>query len=146
MAITTNATLAVPSTGSSTNFTWVNAQVLTSSAQTVGLVGFAGISQVTIYAKTTSVTGTSPTLDLYIQKLLADGLTWQDIAHFSQITSATGRVISMVTGGNKEEAQQSAALAAATVNAVAFGGTWRLNAVIAGTSPSFTLSVYVEAQ
>ena len=146
MAITTNATMVQPSTDGSSRFAWVLAQTLTATDATVGLVGFASVSQATIYAKTATVTGTSPTLDLYIHKLLPDLATWQDIAHFTQITSATGRVMSMVTGGNKEETQQTNTLAAATINSVAFGSTWRLSAVVGGTTPSFVLSVWMETQ
>jgi len=146
LAIATNATMVQPSTDGSSRFQWVKAQTLTSSDQTVGLVGFAAVSQAVIYAKSSSVSGTSPTMDIYVQRLLPDTTTWHDIAHFTQFTGNANRVMSMVTGGNKEEAQQAGSLAAATINSVAFGSTWRLSVVIGGTTPSFVLDVYVETQ
>lgn len=101
-------------------------------------------TQATVLIVTTNSSGTSPTLDVYIQKLLPDGATWHDIAAFTQITGNASRVMSLVSGGNKEEAQQSAALAAGTVNAVAFGGWWRIYYKIGGTSPSFDIQTAIE--
>lgn len=146
MAIATAATLILPPPNSSSLFQWVNAAVITTSDTTADMTGMAALSQATLYLKVTAASGTSPTFDCYVQKKLADAATYQDIAHFTQVTSATGRVMSLVTGGNKEEAQQVNALAAATVNSVAFGSIWRLSVVIAGTSPSFTFSLWMEGQ
>jgi len=146
MAIATANTLILPQANASSIFQWVNAAVVTTTDTTAGMVGIAALSQATLYLKVTAASGTSPTFDLFLQKLLPDGATWQDIAHFTQATSTANRVIHMVTGGNKEEAQQVNTLAAATVNAVPFGSTWRLSALIAGTSPSFTFSLWMEGQ
>lgn len=146
MAIATNATLILPPPNSSSLFQWIKGVTLTSSDTTADMTGVAALSQATLYLKTTTVTGTSPTLDVYVQKKLADASTYQDIAHFAQVTSATGRVMSLVTGGNKEEAQQTETLSAATVNSVAFGSIWRISAVVAGTSPSFVVNLWMEGQ
>ena len=146
MAIATAATLILPPPNSSSIFQWVNAAVVTTTDTTAAMVGIASIAQATLYLKVTAATGTSPTFDLFVQKLLADAATWQDIAHFTQATAAGNQVMHMVTGGNKVEAQQTNTLAAATVNAVPFGSTWRLSALIAGTSPSFTFSLWMEGQ
>jgi hypothetical protein len=104
-------------------------------------------SQARIYASITYNSGTSGTLDIYLQSLLGDDSTWHDIAHFTQFTTASAnRVISLVSGGNKEEAKNDAALAAATVNSVWFGRWWRLKYVVGGTNPNYTASIYIEAQ
>jgi hypothetical protein len=147
MAIATANTLILPIPNASSIFQWINAAVVTASDTTADMVGIAVLSQATLYLKVTAASGTSPTLDVYVQKKLADAATYQDIAHFTQVTtSPTGRVMSLVTGGNKEEIQQTNTLAAATVNAVAFGGIWRISAVVAGTTPSFTFSLWMEGQ
>lgn len=146
MAIATAATLILPKENASTAFQWVNGAVVTATDTTAAMVGIASIAQATLYLKVTAASGTSPTFDLFLQKLLPDAATWQDIAHFAQATGTGNQVMHMVTGGNKVEAQQTNSLAAATINAVPFGSTWRLSALIAGTSPSFTFSVWMEGQ
>lgn len=146
MAIATTATLILPSQNASTIFQWVNGAVVTATDATAPMVGIAAIAQATLYLKVTAASGTTPTFDLFLQKLLPDGVTWQDIGHFAQAIMTGNQVMHMVTGGNKVEAQQSNALAAATINAVPFGSTWRLSALLSGTTPSFTFSVWMEGQ
>lgn len=146
MAIATANTLILPNVNASSAFTWVNAAVVISSDTTADMVGIAALSQATLYLNVTAASGTTPTFDLYLQKKLADAATYQDIAHFNQVTSTSKQVMSLVTGGNKLESQQTNTLAAGTVNSVAFGAIWRLSVVIAGTSPSFTFSLYMEGQ
>ena len=146
MAIATNATLILPAINSSSIFQWVKAAVITASDTTADMIGISTLSQATLFLKTSAPAGTSPTFDLFLQKKLPDAATYQDIAHFTQLTTTGARVIHMVTGGNKEEVQQTETLAAATINAVPFGSIWRLSAVVGGTSPSFTVSVWLEGQ
>ena len=146
MAIATANTLIVPNVNSSSIFQWVNAAVITATDTTADMIGVSTLSQATLFLKVTAPAGTSPTLDIFLQKKLPDAATYQDIAHFTQLTTTGSRVMSLITGGNKEEAQQTNTLAAATVNAVAFGSIWRLSALVAGTSPSFTVSVWMEGQ
>ena len=102
MAIATANTLVLPPSGSSTIFQWINAATLTSSDTTADMVGLSTLSQATLFLNVTAASGTSPTLDVYVQKKLADAATYQDIAHFSQITGTAKRVMHMITGGNKE--------------------------------------------
>lgn len=99
----------------------------------------------------TTVSGTSPTLDIYIQNgIRAHGgasnqgdkatgaLTWNDFAHFTQATTSnTTFFIGVVGGGNFAAAAQDAALAAATVRNGPLGSYWRVKAVVGGTNPSF---------
>lgn len=104
----------------------------------------ATYGQATIYLKVTGTAGTSPTLDVKLQKQLPDGATWQDIAAFTQFTGNANRVMHLTNGGNLEEAQAAGSLTAGTINGVPFGTIWRLYYVIAGTSPSFTIAAYIE--
>lgn len=139
MAIATASTLIVNSRGAST-FQWVNAASLTVSDQTTGMVGIDNFNQATLYLKVTAISNTSA--DFYIQKLLGDGLTWQDLAHYTQFTGTGNRVLHLISGGNLEEAQQSAAMAGTTKTA-AFGGIWRLNVLIVGAGTT-TFSLWAE--
>jgi hypothetical protein len=90
----------------------------------------------------TQVTGS---LDVYLQKLLPDGTTYDDIAHFAQWTTATftttgSYVLSFVNGGNTINQQKAASLTANTVNTVHFGSYWRVNYVIATGPCSFSVT------
>lgn len=99
----------------------------------------------------TTVGGTTPTLDVYIQNAhrahgsvtnvgdkAAGALTWNDFAHFTQATTSnTTFHIGVVAGGNFAAAAQDGALAAATVRNGPLGSYWRVKAVLGGTSPSF---------
>lgn len=140
MTIAAAGTLISAGRGASI-FNWVNAQSLTASDQSASIVGVEIYSQATLYLKVTAFSNTSA--DFYIQKLLADGATWQDIAHFAQFTGTGNRVMHMVSGGNLEEAQQSAAMAAGTIKAVPFGAAWRVNCVIVGAGTT-TFSLWGE--
>ncbi len=93
-----------------------------------------------------AVTTCSGTLDVYLQKLLPDNTTYDDIAHFAQWSTAvfttTGTyVLSFVNGGNTLNQQTDAALAANTVRTVHLGNYWRVSYVIAGTSGTSTFAV-----
>lgn len=110
-----------------------------------GLVGVEAFTSATILLDCTVATGTSPTLDVYIQKLLPDAATWVDLVHFTQVTSATKRWIDLVAGNMTGDiAVSDAALTVATALVSLLGSVWRCKYVIAGTNPSFTFSVAVE--
>lgn len=97
-----------------------------------------------------AVTSLSGTINVYVQKLLPDDSTYQDIASFPAITTATttaltttGRsVFSFVNGGNSITQPQAAALTTSTTLVVHFGNYWRINYVISGTNASATFGVY----
>ena len=92
---------------------------------------------------TVAVTSCSGTLNVYVQKLLGDDSTYDDIAAFSQYSNATGtKILSFVNGGNTLNTQAAAALAAGTVNTVHFGSKQRINFVIAGASATVTFGVF----
>ena len=145
MALTLNQPLPLVTNGRSAACFLLSGVTLTSSNTTPDIPGIDFYTLATLFWNVTAGTGTSPTIDCYIQKKLVDPTfstagtgTYHDIAHFAQITSTGKRVMSLVNGGNKEEAQQTNALAASTVNSVHFGSVWRISFVVAGTTPSFT--------
>ncbi len=99
----------------------------------------------------TTVTGTSPTLNMRIQQgILTDqgsttagdkaegAVEWDDFLSFTQnTTSNTTRYIRIVGGGNVESVASANALAAATYRNGPLGAIWRVAWVIGGTNPSF---------
>lgn len=103
----------------------------------------------------TAQAGTTPTLDVYIQQeipiagasdkwgVVPTGTSvWDDVAHFTQVTTATGVFLAYaVNSGNAANAQKDVALAAATVRSGPLGSNWRVKYVTAGTTPQYTFSV-----
>lgn len=105
-----------------------------------------------------TVSGTSPTLDIKIEKGVrtpttsdtvgldaADGVyanyTWLPYAAFTQVTASTKITQFAVVGsGELEPTTWAASLAqptAHTINAGPIGSVWKVTFTIAGTSPSF---------
>jgi hypothetical protein len=109
-----------------------------------------------------TATGTSPTLDIYIQQGMrpdvgtevagtdAQGtdanIIWDDYAHFAQITASSQvKYLRVVGGGNVSSAASDAALSAGTIQNGPIGSLWRIKLVVGGTSPSFaTTKVLVQ--
>jgi hypothetical protein len=101
-----------------------------------------------------SAINTGTTLDVYIQQELpiaASGdkwgvvptgtFGWDDVAHFTQVTTGTGTwICSVVGGGNVAAAKKDAALAAASVRSGPIGSNWRVKYVAVGTSYTFSVS------
>lgn len=98
------------------------------------------------------VTSCSGSLNVYVQKLLPDNATYQDIAAFPQIATATTSVSSITTtgtytfsfvnGGNSIIRQESTALTNSTTVLCHFGNYWRINWTQAGTGATATFGVY----
>lgn len=135
MAGLETVTLGSPSSFGNTVF---STTTLTASASGGKLPGMEKYTSALFHATVGTVTGTSPTLDIYIQTLLPDNTVWQDIAHFTQITSSSAaRVLHFVVGASSEAAVQTEALAAATIKAIGLGCFIRVRCVVGGTNPSF---------
>lgn len=95
----------------------------------------------------TTATGTTPTLDLYIQTLGPDG-NWYDMYHWAQQTAATTAANQVFvglscTGQRTIGVVGSKTVAANTLGVGFMGQSVRLAYTIGGTSPSFTFSVNV---
>lgn len=107
-----------------------------------------------LYLNVSAASGTSPTLNVYVQEVLtlpASGdlvlgqpsgtKFYDDFVSFTQ-ASATGKWVARVVGGsNVVAATKDASLSAGSVANGPIGSIWRVKYVIAGTSPSFTFSV-----
>ena len=142
MAGAETVTLGSPSSFGNTIF---STTTLTASASGAKLPGLEKYTSGDFVASVGTVTGTSPTLDVYIQTLLPDDSTWQDIAHFTQITSSSEkRIVHFVVGASSEAAVQTEALTAGTIKAIGLGCFIRARCVVGGTNPSFA-DVLVQA-
>jgi len=115
-----------------------------------------------------SVSGTSPTFDVYVQKKLGQPAAadttgnpptgtgiYDDILHITQITTNGTRITQLCTGPlspsanattvtSADWAQSDAALTAGAIRVGPIGGLWRVKYVVGGTSPSSTLQVTVQ--
>lgn len=119
-----------------------------SAARTVSGTGDAqtrgGLGRFLIQLDCTAASGTTPTLNVYIQTTV-DGTNWQDVGSFTQVTVAARRFMRIVAGGLipgvVEEPQKDASLAAGSVESGPLGKQIRAKYVIAGTTPSFTFAV-----
>lgn len=105
-----------------------------------------------IIAQVGTVTGTSPTLNAYVQGGFIDSdgnenvgdppntrtVTWTDWVSLTQITTSNQKMIAFVVGaGNIVQALKDAALAAGNADNGPIPSIIRLKVVIAGTTPSF---------
>lgn len=109
-----------------------------------------------VHLNVPTVSGTSPTLAVYIQNKFtpaastdASGLPplgtpkYQDLVSFAQSTTSGQVIVGMLVGGGNTTtgAQQDASLTAGAINNGPIGGVWRIKFVVGGTSPSFSFSV-----
>ena len=129
---------------------------------TSGIIVLTGDYSSAIIALTTaSVTGTSPTLAVYIQEAFrvpaatdtadittgtaaANYTVFDDFLAFASATGAATQIARVVGGGNVVAANSDAALSAGTVRNGPLGQAWRVKWVVGGTSPSFSVSVYAK--
>lgn len=116
-----------------------------------------GFRSVRIVLDVTAASGTTPTLNVYLQDALifaaaADIIasrpsgtkTWNDFGAFAQMTTTGVRHMGIIPGSAFEAEAQDAAVAAGSVRAGPIGGRWRVKWDVGGTSPSFTFSVIAE--
>lgn len=94
-----------------------------------------------------SVTGTSPTLDLYLQVQAADG-NWYDMYHWAQQTGNTTAThqnfVAISCGGSRLIGDVgSKTISANTLGVGIIGNTFRFAYTIGGTNPHFTPTVNV---
>lgn len=119
-------------------------------------MGYAGLIA---HVVATTVSGTLPTLNFYIQNQVTDpaatdlvnssptgAARFQDLIAFNTITTNSsafafknqGDIYSATAGATL---QQDATLTAGNVNVGPIGGNWRVKWVVGGTTPSFAATV-----
>lgn len=96
----------------------------------------------TVYVNVSAVSGTTPTLDLYLQGSYDGGQNWVDLASSPQVTATGGVILALSSQGAASApfAATDGTMAASTAKTVTFPDRVRLKYKIAGTTPSFTFS------
>jgi hypothetical protein len=114
----------------------------TTSGNSGALPNYGNYRSAIIEVNVTAVSGTTPTLDVYIDTSV-DGTNWINIAHFTQITGISRRYIQISEYGSQatSDFDSTADLPAGSVRSGPWGSTLRVRWVIGGTTPSFTFSV-----
>ena len=125
---------------------------LTTTGTGSAVISVEGYTAAIIRLTSTTVTGTSPTLNMRIQQGVRDdnaatvageqplagaSITWNDYAAFTQQTTAASHYIRVVAGGNVAGAASAGALAAGSISNGPLGSLWRVQYTIGGTNPSF---------
>lgn len=95
----------------------------------------------------TGVTGTNPTLDVYIQDS-NDNSTWNDRIHFQQMTATTNltQIAAIASGQIAVSVPVTASIAAGTIVGGNLAPFLRAQFVVGGTNPSFPISLTVNCQ
>ena len=128
-----------------------------SSATGTTTTGFGGYRHVSIYVRFSTMTGTISLVDLYVDSRL-DGTNYVNLAHLTQVTSATGgtlqTVITLVKGGGtgtnillNELLGVVGDAGAGTIRNIGWGDDLRIRRDISGgtTAPIFSYTVWVNA-
>lgn len=102
--------------------------------------GLGGFKEADVYFAVTARSGTSPTLDLYVDTRL-DGTAYTNIAHFTQMTAVGTKVLHITKRQVTAEVDGSADANAGAVKAFGWADDLRVRAVVGGTSPAFTYRV-----
>lgn len=123
------------------NQTIFTSATLTTTTNGDAIVGAEAYTSCLISATASTVTGTSPTFDVYIQTLLPDNATWNDTCHLAQLTTAATKAYWQVPGAAGAVTVQTGALAAGTAVSNWLGGKFRVRVVVGGTNPSAVIVV-----
>ena len=128
------------------NYLLDSATTATGSAIGSALVGMGAFSEVDLHVNVTVGTGTSPTLDLFVDSRL-DGTNWTNIAHLTKVTTAdkVSAHLSRRQGTNIEVVDVDTDAGAGTMRRIGWGDDVRIRRDIIGTSPSFSYTVYLHA-
>jgi hypothetical protein len=91
-----------------------------------------GMTGLTVDVNVNAYSGTSPTMDVYVERVNPDQV-WYQVAHMTQITGAVGNTSLLVAPD------------AATTPGM-LTGQMRIRGKMGGTTPSFTFSLTVNAR
>lgn len=117
------------------------------SGDNIVLLPESDFNNIVLKLKTANVSGTSPTLDLYLQTTDDEGTTWYDSVHFTQLTgNTTNPYFAAVPNGGASVPTHIGTVGDATISAAAGGVPLlsrlvRVKAVIGGTTPAFDITL-----
>ncbi|MGH9770300.1 MAG: hypothetical protein ACRD4Q_01140 [Candidatus Acidiferrales bacterium] len=128
-------------------YDWSSTKTITTSFQGLFFDGDPGQFSSCKFEFAVSLTGTSPTLNIYLQEALPDG-TKSDVIAFNQFTGSGGTQLASISssGSLAPYAPSFATLAAGTVRNGLMMGALYIDYVLGGTSPSATVNAYGECQ
>lgn len=102
-------------------------------------------ASITFKLQTANVSGTSPTLDVYLQTSDDGGTTWYDMTHFEQLAADTTdplfATIACQDASRYHGPVGVKTLAVSAVGVPIFGRQVRMAWTIAGTSPTFDITL-----
>lgn len=136
MALPTTGTL--PLADETADVELVASAARTASGVSDLIFGADNFSGANFHLDVTTASGTTPTLNVYVQGRMSDDSTFTDLFAFSQLAAAGDRIASWVNGGNQEFPATDATLAAGTFRSMLFPRVLRIKWTIGGTNPSFT--------
>ena len=115
---------------------------VTASGNTGEIYEFASYDQAIITVEVSAVTGTTPTLDIYIDELNPATRNWTQIDKFKQITAVTSTPVRRLLNGSSVPitypASGDGSVSDGTTNP--FGECLRVRWVVGGTTPNFTFT------
>jgi hypothetical protein len=147
MAVISGGTFTLPNTVGESSYYLQNIVSKTTygtSGESDTIVGTDKYTSCILHVKIANIAGTSPTLNVYLQQLAADGTTWYDIASLTQITGNGSYVQSYNGGAAQNFTATDKTLAAASVRTVPMGGKQRVALVYGGTNPRTDVTVGIE--
>lgn len=117
---------------------YADAALTTSGSVGPWPVDFFSSAEIMVAALTTS-----GTLNVWLQKLMADGVTFADIAHITSVTTSNEtKAVSFVNGGNTVYNPSNQVLASGSVLTINFGSFWRLAWQVSGVSATHSVGIY----
>lgn len=143
----------------------LNTSGTTTSGTGNDIVAIMGWQSAIISLTLATVSGTSPTFDVYIQKKIGQAAStdiagagpsgtaiYDDLLHFTQMTTNGTRISQVCTSAQVPTAnatgvstcdwlQQDAAITAGTLRIGPIAGMWRVKFVLGGTSPVGSIAV-----
>lgn len=124
------------------NYTLLASAAKTTSSQSSTLTGFGSFRTALIQLDVTAQSGTTPTLDVYIDTTI-DDTNWLSMVHFAQFAATTGRRVAQLSehGAVGMSDFDLTDLPAGTIRQGSWGSSLRVRWLISGVSPSFTFSV-----
>lgn len=99
----------------------------TASGNTAAISDFGPASALVLQLVVSAASGTTPTLNVFVEDSIDGGATWNQVAAFGQKTAVASEVIRVA-------------------DTVPFGRLLRVRWAIAGTTPSFTFEVRAASQ
>lgn len=120
-----------------------SATTVTGSATGTTQTGLGRFKYAQVYVNVSAATGTSPTLDIYLDSRL-DGTNYKNIAHLTQITGTIDYSVQLSKANLAGQVDVTSDAGAGTIRSVGWGDDLRVRRDIGGTSPQFTYKVWLQ--